>query len=237
MSIFVNTKERSDSIEIMDDLSMDGKLLLKTLDQLATINKWLGGNAITLNGIKILLKKHPVDTPLTIVDLGCGGGDMLRKVADFGRKNGYAFKLTGIDANQHTIEYARKLSKNYPEIGYLHQDVFSKEFKKLSYDIVLATLFIHHFKGVQLVNLINMLKENASIGVVVNDLHRHPMAYYLFKLLSITISNRMVKQDGLTSILRGFKKEELEKISTQLRAKSRIDWKWAFRYQWIIQNK
>jgi len=235
MSILVNTKQRSDTIEIMDDLSMGGDVLLKTLDQLATINKWLGGNAITLNGIKLLLKQYPVDKPVTIVDLGCGGGDMLRKVADYGKKRGYTFKLIGVDANLHTIAYAEKLSLEYPEISYLHQDVFSEEFREMSYDIVLATLFIHHFKGDQLTDLLRMLQQNARLGIVVNDLHRHAMAYYLFKLLSITISNEMVKQDGLTSILRGFKKEELVEISKELNVKSQINWKWAFRYQWIIQ--
>ncbi len=236
MSIFVNTKHRSKSVEIMDDLSMGGEILLKTLDQLAVINKWLGGNAITLNGIKILLKQKPVNKELTIIDLGCGGGDMLRKVADYGRKKGYSFKLIGVDANLHTIEYAKKLSQEYPEINYLHQDVFSNEFKQLSYDIVLATLFIHHFSGTKLVGLMRMLHDNAKLGVVVNDLHRHALAYYLFKLLSITISNEMVKQDGLTSILRGFKKDELVMISEQLNVKSYIDWKWAFRFQWIIKE-
>ncbi len=236
MSLFVNTKHRSKSVEIMDDLSMGGEILLKTLDQLAVINKWLGGNAITLNGIKILLKQKPVNKKLTIIDLGCGGGDMLRKVADYGRKKGYSFKLIGIDANLHTIEYAKKLSQEYPEINYLHQDVFSHEFKQLSYDIVLATLFIHHFSGTKLVGLLRMLHENARLGLVVNDLHRHALAYYLFKLLSITISNEMVKQDGLTSILRGFKKDELVMISEQLNVKSYIDWKWAFRFQWIIKE-
>ncbi len=236
MSIFVNTKYRSDTIEIMDDLSMNGELLLKTLDQLATINKWLGGNTITLNGIKKLLKEHPVHKPLTIVDLGCGGGDMLRKVADYGKNRGYNFKLIGIDANQHTIDYAKKKSKGYPEISYLHQDIFSQEFKASSYDIVLATLIIHHFKEDELLDLLSTLNKRAKLGIVVNDLHRHPMAYYLFKLLSLTITNEMVKQDGLTSILRGFKKEELVEISKKLKIKSQIDWKWAFRYQWIIQK-
>ncbi len=235
MRFLVDTKERSNTIEIMDDLSMSGEVLLKTLDQLAIINKWLGGNAITINGIKKLLEKHTLSKPLTIIDLGCGGGDMLRKVADYGRRKGYIFNLIGVDANVHTVEYAKKLSQKYPEISYLHQDVFSQDFKEMSYDIVLATLFIHHFKGKQLIDLLWMLKENAKLGIVVNDLHRHAMAYYLFKLLSSTISNEMVKQDGLTSILRGFKKEELVKISKELNVKSQIAWKWAFRYQWIIQ--
>jgi len=236
MSLIVNTKRRSESVEIMDDLSLGGDELLKTLDQLAVINKWLGGNAVSLNGIKKLLKQQDISKPLTFVDLGCGGGDMLRQVADFGRKHGYTFQLIGIDANEHAVNYARKLSTKYPEISYLHQDIFSKEFHELSYDIVLATLFMHHFNEDELASLLKLLDEKAKLGIVINDLHRHPMAYYLFKLLSITITNKMVKQDGLTSILRGFKKEELEGISKRLNIKSQIVWKWAFRYQWIIQK-
>ena len=100
---------------------------------------------------------------------------------------------------------------------------------------MLTTLFLHHFKEGELVRLLSQVRKKTSIGIVVNDLHRHPLAYYLFKLLSLTIKNEMVKQDGLTSILRGFKKEELEEISKQLKANSTIHWKWAFRYQWIIE--
>ena len=129
----------------------------------------------------------------------------------------------------------KKISQKYPEISYLHHDIFSKEFEELSYDIVLTTLFLHHFKEDKLVNLLSQIRKKTSVGIVVNDLHRHPMAFYLFKLLSLVIKNEMVKQDGLTSILRGFKKGELEKISKQLKAKSQIHWKWAFRYQWIIE--
>jgi ubiquinone/menaquinone biosynthesis C-methylase UbiE len=86
MSIFIDTTYRSDAVEIMDDLSMTGEVLTDTLYKLDSINKWLGGNAITLNGIKKLLKNHPKKTALTIVDLGCGSGDMLRQVAKFGIK-------------------------------------------------------------------------------------------------------------------------------------------------------
>jgi len=237
MSFFVNTTYRSDAIEIMDDLSMDGALLIDTLHKLDTINKWLGGNAITLNGIKKLLKNHPKNKELTIIDVGCGSGDMLRQVAKYARKKDYVFKLIGVDANKCVIDHAEKISKKYPEISYLQQDIFSEEFKESSYDIVLATLFFHHFKEDELVSLLNQIRQKASLGIVVNDLHRHALAYYLFKLLSLGIKNEMVKQDGLTSILRGFKKEELEEISIKINAKSQIAWKWAFRYQWIIRIK
>jgi len=236
MNIFVNTTHRSDAIEIMDDLDMSGDVLLDTLDKLDTINKWLGGDAVTFNGIKKLLKKQPKNKPFTIIDLGCGGGGMLRKVADYGKEHGYVFKLIGVDANQHIVEYAEKISKEYPEISYLQQDVFSKEFKELSYDIVLSTLFLHHFKEDEISTLLTLLNKKASLGIIVNDLHRHSMAYFLFKLLSLVIRNEMVKEDGLTSILRGFKKSELEKIGSTLKVKSQLHWKWAFRYQWIIVN-
>ena len=102
--MFVDTSHRSADIEIMDDLDMSGELLIKTLDQIAGINKWLGGNGLTIDGIKTLLLNHPNDKTISIIDLGCGNGDMLREVAEFGQKNGYKFKLLGIDANQATID-------------------------------------------------------------------------------------------------------------------------------------
>ena len=75
--------------------------------------------------------------------------------------------------------------------------------------MVLSTLFLHHFKEEQIINLLQKLKNKAELGIIVNDLHRHKMAYYLFKIVCLTIKNQMIIDDGLTSILRGFKREEL----------------------------
>lgn len=218
----------------MDDFSMKGDLLRDTLDKLGNINKWLGGNRVTLDGIKQLLKNQPKDKTYTILDLGCGHGDVLRLVADFGRKNNYNFKCIGIDANQDAIDYADELSINYPELSFRNEDVFSETFQELDYDIVLTTLFLHHFKDEDIKKLLSNFSNKATLGIVVNDLQRSEVAYGLFKLLGLTISNNMIKQDGLTSILRAFKKEDLVKISKELNLKSKIHWKWAFRYQWLI---
>ena len=103
---------------------MEGTLLRDTLDKLGTINKWLGGNRVTLNGITSLLKGKPKTQTYRIVDLGCGHGDMLRLVAQLGRKKGYTFQLVGIDANADTIAYAKALSVDYPEISYRKEDIF-----------------------------------------------------------------------------------------------------------------
>lgn len=234
MKWLVDTTYRSKEKEIMDDFSMKGDLLRDTLNTLGRINKWLGGNAVTINGIKKVLSNVPNNDTISIVDLGCGHGDMLRQVADFGRNRNYKFNLIGIDANKDAIDYAKALSVDYPEISYKNVDIFSEEFQTDTYDIVLATLFLHHFNEKEIKQLLKVLSNNSNLGIVINDLHRHRLAYYLFKLLSLTINNTMIKQDGLTSILRAFKRNELKTFAKELNLRSEIYWKWAFRYQWLI---
>ncbi|WP_339895627.1 methyltransferase domain-containing protein [uncultured Algibacter sp.] len=236
MSLFLDTTYRSSETELMDDFSMKGDLLRDTLDKLGNINKWLGGNRITLNGIEQLLKQQPKNKTYTILDLGCGHGDILRLVADYGRKHNYSFNLVGIDANQDAVDYATELSVDYPELSFRNEDVFSEAFQELDYDVVLTTLFLHHFKEEDIKTLLSNLSKKANLGIVVNDLQRSEIAYGLFKILGLVISNHMIKEDGLTSILRAFKREDLVHISKALNLKSQIHWKWAFRYQWLIRT-
>lgn len=234
--MFVDTTHRSKDVEIMDYLDMSGELLIKTLDKIASINKWLGGNGLTIDGLEEILKTQDKTQVIRVVDLGCGNGDMLRAIAKFGKKNAYQFQLLGIDANQATIDYAVQLSQDYPEITYQKEDVLSESFKAETYDIALCTLFLHHFEDQVALNLIEFLLEKAEFGIVVNDLHRHWLAYYLFSFLTLFVNNPMVKEDGRISILRGFKRVDFETFSKKLKHKSAITWRWAFRYQWIIKK-
>ncbi|MGC1631153.1 MAG: methyltransferase domain-containing protein [Gelidibacter sp.] len=234
MSFLVDTTYRTEAVEIMDDFSIDGVMLHDALDKLAIINKLLGGNGVTLDGLKILLKNHSKDIPITIVDLGCGGGDILRSIAEFGKKEGYNFQLIGVDANKNATDYGETLSKDYENIRFVHVDVFSEAFKAIAYDVIITTLFLHHFKETQVLQLLNHLLRTATIGVVVNDLERHRLAYYLFKLITIPVTNKMIIEDGLTSVLRGFKRKELVDLSKQLNIRYQLKWKWAFRYQWVL---
>lgn len=236
MSLFIDTTYRSNATEIMDDFSMKGELLRDTLDKLGKINKWLGGNHVTIDGVKQLLNNQDKAKTYTILDLGCGHGDMLRLLADYGRSHGFKFNLIGIDANEDAVAYAQELSTDYSELSFQHLDIFSEEFKSLDFDIALSTLFLHHFKSDDIKRLLKQLISKAVIGIVVNDLHRSKLAYGLFKLLGLVISNDMIVQDGLTSILRAFKRNDLESYSNQLQLKSQIRWKWAFRFQWLIRT-
>ena len=236
MSFLVDTSHRSSEMEIMDDFTMEGVLFRDTLDKLEIINRFLGGNSVTINGLKKLLKNQPKNKTITIVDLGCGNGDILPDVSKFGRKNNYSFKLIGIDANLAATEYAKELSKEYSELSFKTMDILSEDFKKQSYDVVLCTLFLHHFKNEELISFLKTTTDKATIGVVVNDLHRHKLAYYLFKLIGFFIKNKMVRQDGLTSVLRAFKKKDLENIAKEIKVHFSIQWKWAFRYLWILKK-
>lgn len=236
MDFFISTKNRTDKEELMDDFSIGGDLLRDTLDKLENINRWLGGNLVTVNSLKSVLKNHPKEEEITIVDIGCGHGDILRDVAKFGRKHGYKFKLIGIDANPTAIVYANELSTEYPELTFKTEDIFSDEFKNRKVDVVLATLFLHHFKEEQLVSFLSDTLKQTQKAIIVNDLHRHKLAYYLFMLLSVFIKNKMIINDGLISVLRGFKRKDLEIMSQKVNVKPQISWKWAFRFQWIIQK-
>jgi 2-polyprenyl-3-methyl-5-hydroxy-6-metoxy-1,4-benzoquinol methylase len=236
--MFINTKYRSEEPEIMDDFAMEGEILREALDKIAKINQLLGGNQLTLQGVQELIAKIPKTTEITIVDVGCGNGDMLRALADYSLKNDYNFKLIGIDANNFTINHARQLSSNYSNISYRCEDVFDKNFTELKYDIMLCTLTLHHFKEDEVLRLMTIFNTNSRIGIVINDLHRSAIAYRLFQALCFVFRlNTMSREDGLVSILRGFKKEDLIGFSKKLKLNNyKIQWKWAFRYQWIIKK-
>lgn len=236
--MFINTDHRTNATEVMDDFAMEGEMLREALDKIAKINQFLGGNKLTLQGVQNLISKRIPNEALIIVDIGCGNGDMLRTLADYADENDLNFKLIGIDANPFTINYASDLSSHYPNISYQCDDIFDTDFKTLKYDIVLSTLTLHHFKDDEIIKLMDIFFENASIGIVINDLHRSAISYRLFQgLCFIFRLNVISREDGLISILRGFKKKELMAFSKKLNLnKYTIDWKWAFRYQWVIQK-
>lgn len=232
----IQTKFRTEADEIMDDFELKGSELREALDKIARINQLLGGNKLTLQGVQKLIQHNNNQDKIRIVDVGCGNGDMLRTLANFASRNNLNFELIGVDANSFTIDYAKKLSIKYPTIHYQCLDIFSEAFSKLNYDIVLCTLTLHHFKNEEINYLIKLFYQQSKVGIVINDLHRSTIAYRLFQMVCFVFRlNKMSKNDGLISILRGFKKAELVAFSNKINAsKQMIQWKWAYRYQWII---
>lgn len=238
MNFRVPTKYRTSANEIMDDFSLEGEKLIEALDKIASINQLLGGNKVTLDGVKRLLRNVSKVEKITIVDIGCGNGDMLRTLALFAQKSGLVFDLIGIDANAFTVNHAKQLSSDFKNISFYCEDIFSESFQEVKGDIFLCTLTLHHFKEDEIEGLLSLLYANTRLGIVINDLQRSSLAYRLFQLLCWAFRlNTMSREDGLISILRGFTKEELIRFSNKINStKWSIHWKWAFRYQWIISK-
>lgn len=236
--MLLSTKYRTTKEESLDNFSLKGEELRDALDKIASINQWLGGNKITLDGINELLINWPKEKPISVVDIGCGNGDMCRAIANFGIQKGLTINLLGIDANAYAINHAEAISAAYPAISYAVLNVFDEDFAALEYDIALCTLTLHHFTDEEIITLMSLLVKKAKIGIVINDLQRSAVAYRLFQLICFVFRlNNLSKEDGLISILRGFKKRDLDFFSNQLNVKAyRINWRWAFRYQWIIKN-
>jgi SAM-dependent methyltransferase len=232
----IDFSKRTNQSEIMDDLKGGGEDLIQALRELETINTWLGGHKITLSGIKKILAKHPEKKDWKIMDIGCGRGDSLIRIAKWGRRKKLNLQLLGLDANPHIVLEARGHCRNYKEIKFRVLDVFDPLFPKLKTDICCCTLFTHHFEDEQLQYLLKSFHTMSGFGWVINDLHRHPLAFYSIKWLTQLFSQSdMVKNDAPLSVMRSFSKEELESLLNQIYIDNySIEWKWAFRWELVV---
>lgn len=232
----IDFARRSGDAEIMDDLEYAGEMMDRTLGELEVINRWLGGNRVTINGISKLLERVNRNNPVKVADLGCGRGDMLLLIDGWARKYNLKLELLGIDANQYVIDAARKRLNAFPHIQLQTVNILSPDFQKERFDIVIGTLFYHHFTDEQLVAFFSHLKRQAGIGFLINDIHRHSFAYYSIKLLTVLFSrSSMVKYDAPLSVLRAFSRKELSNILHSAGIENfTIKWKWAFRWQVIV---
>ena len=232
----MNLTTRATTPELMDDLTLATDELRQNLDELETINTWLGGYRPVLAALARLRKKFPAGRPLRLADLGSGGGDTLRHVARWARHQGVPLSAEGIDANDFMLAYAAAKSQMYPEISYRQLDIFAPEFAARPYDVLTASLFCHHFTDAELVPLLRGWHQQAGLAVVINDLHRHPLAYYSIKYLTKLLGgSRLVQHDAPLSVARAFSRADWVRLLAAAGI-SRYDlrWCWAFRWQVVI---
>ena len=232
MSIF---EKRSEEKELMDDLDCSGEELEQTLRELKTINRWLGGNHVTTDGLSKVMALHP-QSSYRIADIGCGGGDMIGIMDQWAKSQKHKVNFAGIDANPNIIELAKLRLHEVTNVRWRVQNVFDPTFSQEKVDLVTCTLFTHHFTDNELVELIQAFRSKASLGIVINDLHRHWFAFHSIRILTgIFSKSPMVRNDASLSVLRSFKKADWERI---LRAAGienfKIRWFWAFRWQVLI---
>lgn len=220
---------RSSEPELMDDFSLGHDIIDPIMAELELVNKLLGGYNVFFDAFK----KIGIRDGLIISDWGCGGGDSLRVIATWARQQNLKIKLIGVDATESAIEYAKKKSLDFPEISYIHADVMCNQLIENQFDIVISSLFTHHFADEDWIKLIQKMWYCAAEYVVINDLHRHWFAYHAIGVLTSVFSkSEMVKHDSKLSVLRSFTRNELEALLERGGIKNfLIKWMWAFRWQ------
>lgn len=231
--------KRATAIERMDDLAVCGSDLDRALHELEGINYVLGGNYVTLSGLARVIERYPDVRRLRIADVGCGSGDMLKRIRRMLDRRKMEAALTGFDANHNVVKYAIAHTPGTCRINYEAVNIFSEEFRVRKFDIVTGTLFFHHFTNEQLTQFFKGLSDQVSLAIVINDIHRHWFSYYAIKILTRMFSRSpMVKHDAPVSVLRAFKKSELRDILKGAGLYNyRIKWCWAFRWQVVVWLK
>lgn len=230
-------RQRASEMEDMDDFSIQGEALEGALRYLAFVNRFLGGHQIIIQSLRRAFQKLSwtgVSSGAHLVDLGCGGGDTLSKVAKWSEKQNLDLKLTGIDANPHILAFASENTSSHPEINYIEGDFLTKDFDWSPYQVVLCSLILHHFEEEQIIALLEQIPKGTL--VIINDLQRHWLAYYLFQVLCFfSLAPPMAKKDGAISIRKGFQRKELETLLKRCNvSRYELSWRWAFRYQLIL---
>ena len=203
---------RANLIELMD-LPCPYEELRSCLHDIARVNRLTLAQRPTLGWLQELIATGPVSSaPLRIVDVGCGYGDTLRKIDRWAAKRGVAVKLTGIDLNPDAIRAARQATPSSQQIEWLVGDALA-DHTDGPIDVVICSLLTHHLTNSQIVLFLRWMEQTARRGWFIDDLHRKPMPYHLFRLWSLlTDWHPFVKNDGPVSIRRSFVAEDWQDL-------------------------
>ena len=227
---------RSNEKEYLDSDTLATKDLYQNLDELDSINTYLGGYNVSIKGLTTILKTHK--QVRTILDIGFGGGDSIKQLAMFSDKNNLKLFFYGVDLKSDCVSYAtHNLSaiQNKQLICDDYRNISAELLKKI--DVVHCSLFLHHLTDEEIIHLFQFFKSNDCI-ILANDLHRNWLAYYSIKLLTTLFSKSyLVKNDAPLSVKRGFRKSELVSLLKNAGyVDFSVNWSWAFRYIIIAKS-
>lgn len=226
---------RVDVPEQMDDHAITDARLTGALHNLRWTNRLLGGYRAT----------RAVFTPLfqradycRILDLGTGDGEFVADLVQWGSRWGCHTEVVGVDANPATADYARRtLDASLPptlrsRASIRTADARSMDVADGAFDVAHASLFLHHFFGDDLLRVLREMHRVSRWGVLINDLHRHPLAYASIVLLTALLPvSAMYRHDAPASVRRGFRRAELQTLAqTAGLPPATVRWHWAFRW-------
>lgn len=219
--------KRSYELELLDAVNIPKEALYQNLRELAFINTYLGGHDVIKAGAKYF------KSATSVLEIGSGGGDNLQALSRvFGDKT----KYIGVDLKTDCTDYSNAQNKN-KNISF-HTSDYRLYQPSEKVDVSFNSLFCHHFKDDDLVEMLKWMYQNSELGFFIGDLHRHPLAYYSIKLLTTLFSkSHLVKNDAPLSVNRGFTKSEWKTLLQKAGITDySIKWKWAFRHLIVVKK-
>jgi SAM-dependent methyltransferase len=208
---FSKRVEPADLPELMDEPCSYEDFRACLLD-LEKVNRLSLGYRPTLAWLDAIAKPGEV---LRVVDVGCGGGDMLRRVAAWARQRGTRVQLTGVDLNPYAARAAREFGSE--EIEWITGDAFTLA-QTEGIDVVISSLLTHHLPTEEIVRLLAWMERVAHRGWFVNDLCREAVPYYAFGVIAKAAGwHRFVQHDGPVSFRRSFREEDWQSMCAAAR--------------------
>ena len=194
----------------MDRPQLVSSELEKDLRNIRQLNRFFGSHRLVLHFLRRWIK--PGDH-VRIVDLATGSGDIPRLIIDYAQKIGAKVEIDALDRQSATLEIARKLSGNYPEISYIDANILEWQ-PADPYDIVLCSLALHHFSDEDAVRLLRRCRELSQKFILVSDLRRGLLATIgVYLLTALIFREPMTRYDGRVSAARAFSFAELDDLA------------------------
>jgi len=218
----------------MDDFAEGGDALREALGHLRSLNRIFDAGSPIVYGIKYLWERAGRPKELTILDVGSGSGDINLRVLKWADRQGVKLRIVLADVTEEARLEAERLFRGDSRVSFVKQDLFDLHGSRA--DIVTASQVAHHFPSDRLPLLAKKLLELSSIGVVINDIHRHWIPWSAVWLATRLLSrNRYIRHDGPLSVAKGFRGEDFRELSKQLENPS-LTYRWIplFRYAVIL---
>jgi ubiquinone/menaquinone biosynthesis C-methylase UbiE len=213
--MFDRFRQRSYELENLDKGTYTPEEYESCIVELQLVNKWLGDARALRNSLLKDIDREGLRS-FSVLDVGAGSGELLRVAAQWARETNRSAKLVGLELNERSAQAILEGSHEYAQIFSLRADAFHLPFQDDQFEYVICSLFTHHFRDPQIVELLRELSRVARRRMFVIDLHRNPVAYYFYTTVArLFLHNRVIREDGALSILRSFKPGELESLARQ----------------------
>ncbi len=210
--MFERFRQRSYELEHLDKGDYTPEEYEGCIVELQRVNRWLGDTKALRNSLLKEIAAAEVQA-FSVLDVGAGSGELLRVMAQWANETNRGARLVGLELNERSAKEIVEGSQQYPQISSVRGDAFRVPFRDQQFEYVICSLFTHHFRDPQVVDLLQEMARVARRKIFVIDLHRNIVAYTFFTTIAkLFLHNRLIREDGALSILRSFTPNEFRTL-------------------------